>query len=148
MPRRLLVIATTLRETGITGVHTYFRQLKRYLDANGAPPALITPFSWGRPLIAPVFGVRFLLQPVSGAANYWWYRYWHEAFLRRALARTLAGLDQCVVYAQCPRRPVPPSVLDAARTNASSWRCTSASLNPTNGSTRVSSVGTAGCSAP
>lgn len=97
-----LVIATTLRETGITGVHTHFRQLKRYLDANGAPPALITPFSWGRPLIAPVFGVRFLLQPVSGAADYWWYRHWHEAFLRRALARTLAGLDQCVVYAQCP----------------------------------------------
>jgi glycosyltransferase involved in cell wall biosynthesis len=97
-----LVIATTLRERGITGVHTHFRQLKRYLEASGAPSALVTSFSWGRPLIAPVFGVRFLLQPVSGAANYWWYRHWHEAFLDRALARTLGGLDECVVYVQCP----------------------------------------------
>jgi glycosyltransferase involved in cell wall biosynthesis len=97
-----LVIATTLRETGITGVHTHFRQLKRYLDAAAAAPILVTPFSWGRPLIAPVFGVRFLLQPLSGAANYWWYRHWHEAFLYRALTRTLGALDQCVVYAQCP----------------------------------------------
>jgi glycosyltransferase involved in cell wall biosynthesis len=97
-----LVIATTLRETGITGVHTHFRQLKRYLEANGALPLLVTPFSWGRPVIAPVFGVRFLLQPLSGAANYWWYRHWHEAFLHRALARTLRDLDECVVYAQCP----------------------------------------------
>jgi glycosyltransferase involved in cell wall biosynthesis len=97
-----LVIATTLRETGITGVHTHFRQLKRYLEAAGDPPTLVTPFSWGRPLIAPVFGARFLLQPVSGAANYWWYRHWHEAFHRRALARTLGALGECVVYAQCP----------------------------------------------
>jgi len=97
-----VVIATTLRESGITGVHTHFRQLKRYLDAAGLPPTLVTPFSWGGPLIAPVFGVRFLLQPLSGAANYWWYRRWHEAFLRRALAVTLRDLDECVVYVQCP----------------------------------------------
>jgi len=97
-----LVIATTLRERGITGVHTHFRQLIGYLERRGGAPTLVTSFSWGGPLIAPVFGARFLLQPVSGAANMWWYRHWHEKFLERALRRVLAERDACVVYAQCP----------------------------------------------
>jgi hypothetical protein len=43
------------------------------VPANGGTPAptplviatTLTPFSWGRPIIGPVFGVRFLLQPLS-----------------------------------------------------------------------------------
>src|SRR5690348_7966794 len=85
-----LLIATTLRERGITGVHTHLRQLIGYLERRGGAPTLVTSFSWGGPLIAPVFGARFLLQPVSGAANMWWYRHWHEKFLERALRRVLA----------------------------------------------------------
>ena len=97
-----LIIATILREQGITGVHTHFRQLGRYLEAQGRPATLITPFSWGRPLIKPVFGIRYLLERSSGSANVWWYRHWHEVFLYRALRRHLAVLDDCVIYAQCP----------------------------------------------
>ena len=56
-----LIIATALREEGITGVHTHVRQLRRYLEGCNAPPTLVTPFSWGWPLTAPVFGVRRLV---------------------------------------------------------------------------------------
>jgi glycosyltransferase involved in cell wall biosynthesis len=97
-----LVIATILREQGITGVHTHVRQLIGHLERHESLPSLVTPFSWGGPLIAPVFGVRFLLERFSGTANMWWYRHWHERFLQRALTRVLAEIDECVVYAQCP----------------------------------------------
>ncbi|HXD27117.1 MAG TPA: glycosyltransferase, partial [Propionibacteriaceae bacterium] len=97
-----LIIATILREKGITGVHTHFRQLYRYLKDKGRPADLVTPFSWGRPLIKPVFGVRYFLERCSGAANVWWYRHWHEVFLLQALRRRLATVDDCVIYAQCP----------------------------------------------
>jgi glycosyltransferase involved in cell wall biosynthesis len=97
-----LVIATILREKGITGVHTHFRQLCQYLEAKGTRATLITPFSWGRPLTRPVFGFRFLLERCSGPANVWWYRHWHEVFLHQALRRRLSTVDDCVIYAQCP----------------------------------------------
>ena len=97
-----LIIATILREKGITGVHTHFRQLYRYLEDKGRPADLVTPFSWGRPLIKPVFGVRYFLERCSGPANVWWYRHWHEVFLQQALRRRLAAADDCVIYAQCP----------------------------------------------
>jgi glycosyltransferase involved in cell wall biosynthesis len=97
-----LFIATILREKGITGVHTHFRQLCRYLEDKGRPTALVTPFSWGRPLIRPIFGLRYLLERCSGSANVWWYRHWHEVFLYQALRRRLAIVDDCVIYAQCP----------------------------------------------
>jgi glycosyltransferase involved in cell wall biosynthesis len=97
-----LIIATILREKGITGVHTHFRQLCQYLEYRGRPATLVTPFSWGRPLIRPVFGPRFLLERCSGTANVWWYRHWHEVFLYQALRRRLATVDDCIVYAQCP----------------------------------------------
>lgn len=99
---RELIIATILRETGITGVHTHFRQLGQYLEREGRPATLVTSFSWGGPLIGPVFGLRLLLERFSGSANVWWYRHWHEVFLYRALRRRLAAVDDCVVYAQCP----------------------------------------------
>jgi glycosyltransferase involved in cell wall biosynthesis len=98
-----LVIATIFREEGATGVHTHVRQLRRYLEECGTPPAtLVTPFSWGRPLTYPVFGLRLVLVRCSGPASVVWYRHWHEAFLRNALRRCLAGVGDCVVYAQGP----------------------------------------------
>jgi glycosyltransferase involved in cell wall biosynthesis len=97
-----LVIATMLREEGITGVHTHVRQLRRYLAENGAPATLVTPFSWGGPLTYPVFGVRRGLERCSKPAGVAWYRHWHEVFLRNALRQHLAGLGECVVYAQGP----------------------------------------------
>ena len=97
-----LVIATILREEGITGVHTHVRQLRQYLEEHGTPTTLVTPFSWGRALTYPVFGVRRALERCSRPAGVVWYRHWHEVFLRNALRRCLAKVGDCVVYAQGP----------------------------------------------
>jgi glycosyltransferase involved in cell wall biosynthesis len=97
-----LTIATALRPDGVTGVHSYVRRLRRYLDEHGTATALVTPFSWARPLTVPVFGVRLALTHVSSSAGTVWYRYWHEAFLRRALRRHLAAQGECLIYAQDP----------------------------------------------
>jgi len=97
-----LIIATILREDGITGVQSYIRRLRRYLGERGVATILITPFSWGGPLTVPVFGFRLALHRISGSASVWWYRHWHELFLYRALRRSLAEVGECMVYAQGP----------------------------------------------
>jgi len=97
-----LVVATILREEGITGVHTHVRQLRRYLGKNGVPATLVTPFSWGRVLTYPVYGFRRVLDHSNRAAAVAWHRHWHEVFLRNALRRRLAEAGDCVVYAQGP----------------------------------------------
>jgi glycosyltransferase involved in cell wall biosynthesis len=93
-----------LRAQGVTGVQTHVQQLFKYLakDNDGADVALVTPFDWGRPLYLPIYASRHVLNPVNGSASVFWYRYWHEVFLRGALRRKLAALDDCVVYAQDP----------------------------------------------
>ncbi|MBV9444625.1 MAG: glycosyltransferase family 4 protein [Streptosporangiaceae bacterium] len=97
-----LVIATMLREEGITGVHTHVKQFRRYLEEEGTAATLVTPFSWRRSFTYPVFGIRRVLERCSRAAGVMWYRHWHEVFLRNALRRQLAGLGDCVIYAQGP----------------------------------------------
>jgi len=98
-----LAIATILRGDGVTGVDTHIQQLCRYLEECGTASVLVTPFSWGRPLIYPVFGFRRLvLERCSRPASVAWYLYWHEVFLRNALRRHLADAGDCVVYAQDP----------------------------------------------
>jgi glycosyltransferase involved in cell wall biosynthesis len=98
-----LVIATILRGDGITGVDTHIRQLRQYLDECGADSALVTPFSWARPLTYPVFGFRRLvLERCSRSASVAWYLHWHEVFLRNALRRQLGQIGDCVVYTQDP----------------------------------------------
>ena len=101
-PSRPLVIATILREEGVTGVQTHVRQFLQYLGERGIAATVMTPFSWRRVLTVPVFGFRLVLERCSGSANVLWYRHWHEVFLRNALRRRLADLGDCVVYAQCP----------------------------------------------
>jgi glycosyltransferase involved in cell wall biosynthesis len=98
-----LVVATILRGDGITGVDTHIRQVRRYLKECGQASTLVTPFSWGRLLTYPVFGLRSLvLRRISRPAGVAWYLYWHEVFLRNALRRHLAQAGACVVYAQDP----------------------------------------------
>lgn len=97
-----VVIATMLREEGNTGVHTHVRELRRYLDESGPRATLVTPFSWGRALSVPVFGLRLPLERCNRPASVAWYRYWHQLFLERALRRELATVDDCAVYVQCP----------------------------------------------
>jgi glycosyltransferase involved in cell wall biosynthesis len=97
-----LVIATILREEGITGVQSYVKRLRRYLGECGIDTTLVTPFSWGRPLTVPVFGLRLALQRFSGPASTVWYRHWHEVFLHKALRRCLADAGECIIFAQDP----------------------------------------------
>jgi glycosyltransferase involved in cell wall biosynthesis len=99
---RPLIVATTFRELGSTGVHTHFQQVARYLELSGTPVSVVTPFSWARPLCYPVFAPRLVLFRVSPPASVVWYRHWHEVFLRNALRRELGRLGDCVVYAQGP----------------------------------------------
>lgn len=96
------MIATMHREEGITGVHTHVRQLRQYLRGCGMPATLLTPFSWGRVLTVPVFGPRLILGRFSGSASVVWHRHWHEVFLHNALRQSLAGIGDCVIYAQGP----------------------------------------------
>ena len=112
-PSRPLIIASMLREEGITGVHTHIRQLRQYLGTLNVNPPVVTPFSWNRTLTVPVFGVRLALSRCSGAAGVVWYRHWHEEFLHQALRRRLAELDDCVIYAQDP--PAARAALRARR---------------------------------
>lgn len=97
-----LVIASMLREEGATGVQTHVRQLRASLGNSGTDVALLTPFSWARPLTYPVFGARLLLARLSNAGSVWWYRRGHEVFLGNALHRELGRIGDCVVYAQGP----------------------------------------------
>jgi glycosyltransferase involved in cell wall biosynthesis len=95
------VIATILRGDGITGVDTHIRQLRRYLKECGSASTLVSPFSWGRALTGPVFGLRpLVLERCCPPAGVAWYLHWHEVFLRNALRRHLKGVGACVVYAQ------------------------------------------------
>jgi glycosyltransferase involved in cell wall biosynthesis len=102
VPSVPIIFATIFHEEGGTGVHTHIQQLRRYLSQCGTPTAVVTPFSWGRPLTYPVFAPRRFLARLSGPASVVWYRHWHEVFLRNALQRRLAGVGDCVVYAQGP----------------------------------------------
>jgi glycosyltransferase involved in cell wall biosynthesis len=97
-----IIIATIFPEDGTTGVHTHFRQLRRFIEPRGIKVSVDTPFSWGRLLTYPVFAPRLLLKYVHPSASVLWYRHWHELFLYRALRRDLAKIDNCVVYAQGP----------------------------------------------
>jgi glycosyltransferase involved in cell wall biosynthesis len=97
-----LVIATILREDGNTGVQTHVRQLRQYVLRDGTRIPVITPFSQSRTLASVVFGVRMLLDRLSGPASVAWYRYWHERFLRGALRNWLQDAGPCVIYAQEP----------------------------------------------
>jgi glycosyltransferase involved in cell wall biosynthesis len=97
-----LVIASILPTYGSTGVHTHIWQLRGYLDGQGISSTLLTSFSWGGLFTRAVFAVRLILVRVSGGASVFWYRHWHEFFLRMALRRHLARLGDCVIYAQGP----------------------------------------------
>jgi glycosyltransferase involved in cell wall biosynthesis len=91
-----------LRAEGSTGVHTHVRQLRRFADERGTATALVTPFSWGRALTVPVFGLRRVMERCNKSASVAWYRHWHAVFLHNALRRSLAEAGDCVVYAQGP----------------------------------------------
>jgi glycosyltransferase involved in cell wall biosynthesis len=97
-----VVIATILREEGVTGVHTHVHQFRRYLATQSESEILVTPFSWRRRLACAIFAVNFLLKRCSGSTAVVWYLFWHELFLYRALRRNLVKDGNWTIYAQSP----------------------------------------------
>jgi glycosyltransferase involved in cell wall biosynthesis len=97
-----ILVATLLNPVGPTGVQTHFRTFLRYLEDEGHPAALVTPYSAPRSLVYPLFALRKLIDPLSATASIRWYRFWHAHFLELALARRLAAGVPCIIYAQCP----------------------------------------------
>lgn len=97
-----LILATTLREEGETGVHTHVRELRRYLSERGTDVILITPLSRNRIVASIVFAVNSMLRQCSGSATVFWYLYWHKIFLQKALRHQLTKVGECVIYAQNP----------------------------------------------
>ncbi|WP_404436057.1 glycosyltransferase family 4 protein [Stutzerimonas chloritidismutans] len=98
-----IIIATVLRRTGETGVHTHYRTFIDWLEKSGQEsPKLVTPYDRNRWLVYPVFALRRVFAPLSGSLSLWWYRYWHQLALFLNLKTILAHGRACVVYAQCP----------------------------------------------
>jgi glycosyltransferase involved in cell wall biosynthesis len=97
-----LLIATLLHSHGPTGVQTHFNTLVRYAKESGGKANIVTPFDAPALFVFPIFAVRKLLDRVSGTASVWWYRHWHELFLKLALSRELKHHNHAIVYAQCP----------------------------------------------
>ncbi len=102
LQERALLVATVMRPEGGTGVHTHFRELRRFLSEGGSSSLLITSYSWHPALAQSTFGLRMALDRVSEAAGIAWYFHWHEVFLREALRQTLAREGEIVIYAQGP----------------------------------------------
>jgi len=97
-----IIIATIMRPSGETGVQTHFNCFRAYLEDQAISHRLITPFSFNRVFVYPVFAVRRILHKLSGTLSLWWYRYWHGFFLKLALKPVLETNSDCVIYAQCP----------------------------------------------
>jgi glycosyltransferase involved in cell wall biosynthesis len=97
-----IIIATIMRPTGETGVQTHFNCFREYLAAQQLSHQLLTPFSYRKYLVYPVFGMRKILHKLSGPLSVWWYRHWHKYFLRLVLQQKLQSGADCVIYAQCP----------------------------------------------
>ena len=97
-----------MRPDGETGVRAHLRALAAFLAGESqagrlpAGYALASPFDAPAPLALPFLGVRRLLEPLSGTAAVWWYRWAYPLLLRRALARRLRDGAPAVVLAQCP----------------------------------------------
>ena len=98
-----IIIATTLRdERGVTGVQTQFSVFRDYLESIGHPVKVVTPFSFNKAVVYPVFAVRRLLGSLEHGRSLWWYRTWHYRFVRAALKRVFTANPNVIVYAQDP----------------------------------------------
>jgi glycosyltransferase involved in cell wall biosynthesis len=97
-----IVIATTLRQHGDTGVQTHVQAVVDFLKSDHVSVEVVTPFAWRRALALPVFAMRRAIERVDRRLGVWWYRKWHYEFLRAGLKRALARGDDAVVLAQCP----------------------------------------------
>ena len=87
---------------GETGVQTHINEFRNYLSTNGLDVRVLTPFSYYKALVFPVFAVRKIIDPLSGQLSVWWYCYFHYLFLKFALAKQLRDDHPVAIYAHCP----------------------------------------------
>lgn len=97
-----IIIPTLLHEQGPTGVQAHFNSFRKYLEKQGIPVYVVTPFEVRRALSYPMFGIRYAFDRLHGGASVWWYNHWHYVFLKQALGRWLKDGRPAVIYAQCP----------------------------------------------
>lgn len=97
-----VVIATLLRREGPSGVQTHLGEFERYLRGRELPVSLVTAFSAAGVMGWGAFGLRRMVEPLSGAAGVLWYGWSHRVFLERGLRRALGSLGPAIVYCQCP----------------------------------------------
>jgi glycosyltransferase involved in cell wall biosynthesis len=97
-----ILIASVMRPEGETGIQTHFKTFLAALIRGGRSCALMTPYLARRWKIYPLFGLRWLVDPLSRPASVWWYRHWHAHFLEQVLRRRLRNGEPAIVYAQCP----------------------------------------------
>jgi glycosyltransferase involved in cell wall biosynthesis len=96
-------MATIMRRVGASGVQTHASMFENYLRHRSSPVSTITPFDSGSVLMRPVFAARYGIAPFSGSGGVWWYRHWHDYYLRVALRQRLeSARHRQVIYAQCP----------------------------------------------
>jgi len=97
-----IIVATLLRPQGDTGIQTHFNEFGRSVKAQGGKYQVVTPFSFHKLVVYPVFAVRKLIKPLSSPASVWWYRTFHYVFLKLALTKKLKTEDCSIIYACCP----------------------------------------------
>jgi glycosyltransferase involved in cell wall biosynthesis len=91
-----------MRPIGETGVQTHIGEVKTLLTSNQVPHKLLTPFSYNKSIVYPVFSLRKLIFIFHKPFSVWWYRYWHALFLQKSLTSYLNDEKPCIIYAQCP----------------------------------------------
>lgn len=97
-----IIVATILRRHGETGIQTHFNDLGAFVEEKGGRYQVVTPFSYYKLLVYPVFAVRKIIQIFSGQINVWWYRTFHYIFLKLSLSSKLKTEDCPIIYACCP----------------------------------------------
>ena len=88
--RPRVIVATLLAERGETGVQSHFNAFRRYLNEKGGEVDVVTPFRAPAVLVYPIFGLRKVIDLVSGGLSVWWYRHWHYILLEVRIAPSLA----------------------------------------------------------
>lgn len=86
--RHVVIVTSLLRAAGATGVQTQCRHQLEHAQAHRPDVAmeLATPFDVGLARF-PLFGIRYLVQPLSRAAGVLAYHHGHAIALRRVLRR-------------------------------------------------------------
>jgi glycosyltransferase involved in cell wall biosynthesis len=96
-----VLVATTMRQFGPSGVQTHFRELIHHLEQRGWPCQLVNSFtraSW----MVPAAAFRRVIEKMNPSVSVRWHVLTHGLSLRGQLRRHLRGGEPAVVYAQCP----------------------------------------------